>query len=631
MCGINGFFNTNDLNLNELKIMTVITQRRGPDNSDIYFNSDLMLGFSHNRLSIIETSSNSNQPMLSLSGKSIIVFNGEIYNFKKLAEKLNLSNSVAPYGDTRVLIEYIQRFGIKDTLRSIDGMYAFAYYSFEQDSLHIARDKYGQKPLYYFIGNNNSIVFSSDILAIKTALKVSKHDLDLNKKGVEEYFKYGYVGGHQSIYGGISKLPANRYMEIKRSGYNIEISTKKYDYQVNKDKLNDVEQAVTKFNNIFQKVLGDFQYADVPLGVFLSGGIDSTAVAVGLSEISSSPVNTFTVRYENPNFDEGENAQKIATKIRSNHHEVFVSDNDLLEYAHNQHRIFTEPFSDSSQIPAFFVSKFASQHVKVCLTGDGADELFGGYNRYIYAKKFHHFFKKSPKLLLDVSTLILSSHSFKDFLQSWAKGGRYALVGDLISKVDKFNMLLNSRDLGEFYNRVTSSPLDDDFFLINDVTNNFLNKYSINNWRDMLDVDLRHYMTDDNLQKIDRCSMYSGLECRVPFLDERIVNFSYELSNKLIINKNTKVILREYLKLKKAGDILNHPKSGFSAPLNCFLRTTLRHWAAEVIDKSKAMEIYGLDVAKFETYWKGFLLDDKRTDHNKIWNILVYLNWCNSK
>jgi asparagine synthase (glutamine-hydrolysing) len=198
-----------------------------------------------------------------LSGKSIITFNGEIYNFKILAEKLNLSNSVSLYGDTRVLIEYIERFGIKDALRSIDGMYAFAYYTFEQDSLYIARDKYGQKPLYYFIGNNNSIIFSSDILAVKSALNVSRQDFALNKKSVEEYFKYGYIGGHQSIYDGISKLPANSYMEIKRSGCSIEISTEKHDYKVNKEKLNDVEQAVTKFDNIFQKVLGDFQYADV--------------------------------------------------------------------------------------------------------------------------------------------------------------------------------------------------------------------------------------------------------------------------------------------------------------------------------------------------------------------------------
>lgn len=657
MCGISGVLSDKENNSIDIKrtaaIMSGILSHRGPDDSGVWSSPENICAMSHSRLAIIDLSSAGHQPMSSQCGRFTIVFNGEIYNHDHLKvelERSKLSNTTwRGHSDTEILLEAIRVWGLKKALQKSNGMFAIALWDHKKKLLSLARDRMGEKPLYFGWINKN-FTFASELKAFHAFPEFTNQ---IDENALNLFLQYSYVPTPYSIYKDIYKLEPGTILSLSshdtQSALNQlpvaplnsgPINIEKYwafdsiasDGQSNLI-LNE-EDAIIELERMLSDSISLQSISDVPIGAFLSGGTDSSLIAALMQKHHSNPINTFSIGFNESSFNEAIHAKEVAQFLGTNHHEFYVSDSEARDVIPLLPSMYSEPFADSSQIPTFLVSKLARSSVTVALTGDAGDELFGGYNRYSFGSnlwKRLNFLPFKIRQMLGASIEKIPPQKFDQFLTvlPWFKGMN--LLGD---KVHKFSRAMqHSQSLDEMYKSLT---MDDSFFKSSLILNSnlppLINRYpAISQLTDpehrMMAWDSLSYLTDDILCKVDRASMSVSLETRIPMLDYRLVEFAWMLPlNMKIRNGETKWILKELLYRHIPKKIVDRPKAGFSIPLDQWLRGPLRDWAEGLLDEQKLKSYENIDSDLIASGWKQHLSGAK--DWSKsLWNILMFLSW----
>lgn len=653
MCGILGIWSKNR-NLEEIdfeiKKMSSFLAHRGPDNEGFWNEEECSLFLSHQRLSIIDLSIDGNQPMRSSSGRYVISFNGEIYNHKDLKVELEKNKDFAKWrskSDTEVLLELIDKYGIKKALNKCIGMFSFAVWDRKEKKLILARDRMGEKPLYYGFsgsGENRTFLFASEL----SALKAWKYfDNDINLEALSELFQFQVICAPNSIYKGIFQLLPGHLITINNLENNqldnIECwwnPITKVNESIN-NPINDEFQAEINLERILKDSLSKQSIADVPLGTFLSGGVDSSLITALLQSENSKKIKTFTIGFEDANFDEAHYAKKIANHLNTEHAEFYFTENDAQNLIPKLCDLYSEPFADSSQLPTHLVSKIAKKNgLKVALTGDGGDELFGGYTRYIIGEQVWKKLSYMPFPLRREIGLIGKNLNFKSN-QLFHDFFKVPNFGVKINKL--FERLSYVRNDSEFYISLLAQWKDPSIiFNENHKNHNFdilpgTLKYKLpeevsNNLAQMMMLyDSLNYLPNDILTKVDRASMSVGLETRAPFLDHRIFEFSWRLNKNLKIKKNnfkyrSKYLLRRILYKYVPKEMIERPKCGFGVPMDKWLRGPLKEWSGDMLSE-KSIKKSGYINSEFVNRLYQDHLAGKADNSSKLWPILVWQSW----
>lgn len=640
MCGFCGFFlkkSKNGDHYSSLKVLDEMSksiQHRGPDGHGQWHNENKGIFLDHRRLSIIDLSDNALQPMASKNGRWTIVFNGEIYNFLELKNKIsrekNLENNFwKSSGDTEVLVNLIDLYGIDEALNLIEGMFSFAAWDDIENKIILARDRLGEKPLYYSL-NKNCLAFSSDIIAIKKL--ESKLSLDINS--IRELTKYNYIPSPNTIYKEVNKLESGSYLTINS---NLDISSKKYWQPLNfieKKKKFDLNKISDDVENLLLNILKKEIVSDVPVGIYLSGGVDSTLLATLLSCKTQAKLKSFTIKNVDSNFDESQIAKKTANILNLEHFEFVVSKNDLLDLIESLSDVYTEPFADSSQLPTLLLNSKAKDHIKVAIGGDGGDELFGGYNRYIYMNKYYSIIEKVPIIIRDqISKILLSlnaktinslsnilsvlSNGFIDYKNFGYKIQKSAYSITQRNKFDLYDNLLSSvPDINNLYQKRNFDPQRDKIRFIKQ--NNFIES--------MILSDIKYYLPDDILCKVDRASMWNGIEVRAPYLHHDLVQYCLNIpTDQKIIKNENKWILRRIIN-KYLPSYKNNLKMGFSSPIDNWLRFEIKEIFESFLKKDYLTKQGLFDFDNILHKWNEHL-SGKRNWGKFLWSFLIFQKW----
>ena len=560
MCGICGIasLDPKEGNIKNLAKMSSELMHRGPDMEGEWKSDSESVLLAHRRLSIHDLTSNGHQPMQTHSCKGVIAFNGEIYNFKKLRRELETKNgkTFRSTSDTEVLCEYIDSFGIESTLHIIEGMYAFVYYDLDINTLYLCRDRAGEKPLYYWLSDDGAeIYFSSELRSLLSGLPKK---LDVDETAMFEYFSLSYVPAPKTIMKGAKKLSPATYATINLSHDSLVVDLKKYWSLPEKTVDIGYEEAKFQLDTLIQDSIKDQLEADVPVGAFLSGGIDSSTVVSIAQSIASDPVKTFTIGFKDRQYNEANDAKLVADYLSTQHHEVYLSSLDVLENIPSMIRTFDEPCGDVSLIPTQLLACFTKGEVTVSLSGDGGDELFWGYDRYKIAMSYYSKFKNIRFVTGGIDNILGARH--------------------LGQKLKKGIGVAGSDSLHSLYLRKSSH------WLFSDTKT----QYDINCPDTMAKSDFHTYLPDQVLFKVDRAAMSCSLEGRIPFLNPKIIEFAFTLPFNLKLNRGTqKYLLKEVLADYIPREIINRPKKGFNLPLSTWLRVELADWARGIILNSK--------------------------------------------
>lgn len=610
---------------------------RGPDQTNIWTDPRYGLALAHCRLSILDLSAAGQQPMHSHCSRYILVFNGEIYNWSELRSTLT-SLGTAPqwrgHSDTEVLLACISIWGLETTLKRSRGMFALALWDRVDNSLTLARDSAGEKPLYYGLLGNR-FIFASELKAIHSLYPGS---LSVNPYALSLMIRYGYVPAPYSIYNGISKLSPGSLTRISLDlqeqpqlpWRTLNDSVPNYQTPLPTD-----AEAIDQLDDVLGAAIKDQMVADVPLGAFLSGGLDSSTVVAIMQSRSSRPIRTFTIGFSESNYDESSNARAIAQYLGTDHTELLVSPDLALSIIPKLPYIYDEPFGDSSQIPTTIVSSLARQRVTVALSGDGADELFGGYNRYTLASSLWKRLSCFPSQLRESTSNLISAlpaeyyNSLYNCLQPCLP--RHLHFTNPADKLSKLSQVMRASTPASLYNRLITQyqiPLP---FLRPDLQHSshplFQSFSSTPSFlRDMMNADTVSYLPDDILVKVDRAAMSVGLETRVPFLDPRVISFSRNLSSsQLVRNRQGKWLIRQLLQRYIPPSLFDRPKQGFGVPIEYWLRGPLRDWAEDLLSFDSLASDGYLNPIPIRILWENHL--SGRNTQYALWNILMYLSW----
>ena len=616
---------------------------RGPDDAGLWYDNLSGIGLAHRRLSIIDLSSGGHQPMHSISGRYTIVYNGEIYNFQDLrANKAFEDIKWRGNSDTEVLLAAIETWGVEKTLDCLNGMFAFALWDHQERSLTLARDPMGKKPLYYGF-NNNIFFFASELKALK-AHPEFKPDIDRNV--VSLLLRHSYIPAPYSIYKGIHKLIAGTFCRIDLDDIRQHRlpKVKKY-WDLNQIAVQGIENQFigsykdleNQLENLLLKAVSRRMISDVPLGAFLSGGIDSSLIVALMQKISSKPVKTFTIGFESKAYNEADSARQVAAHLGTEHTQLFVTPEQALEVIPELAHLFDEPFADSSQIPTYLVSKMTRNHVTVALSGDGGDEMFAGYNRHFWGRYLFEKLNQFPVSLRKTAAGLVNTLSPEKWNSIFSKLGsvlpekyRQTMPGD---KLVKLSEVLTVKDRKQFYYNLTSWWKDPENVMINaHEPKTILN--SFDDWVDMEDfthlmqmMDMLTYLPDDILTKVDRSSMGASLEARAPFLDRDVVAFSWQIPLDTKISKHEgKIILKKLLYKYVPEQLVNRPKSGFGIPLDTWLRHELFEWASDLLSPDKLKRQGYFNSKMVSDAWSAHL-SGKNNYQYHIWNILMFQAW----
>jgi asparagine synthase (glutamine-hydrolysing) len=590
MCGISGIysFNSEFPNLTDVKKMTSALSHRGPDAEDFFVNQSIVLG--HRRLSIIDLSSAANQPMKSANGRYVIVFNGEVYNFKDIAKELNIH--LRTTSDTEVILEAFAKWGM-DCIHKFNGMFAFGIYDLEKEELYLVRDRLGVKPLFYY-KDAERLIFASELKAFKE-LDIEK---ELNKKAISNFLHLGFIPAPQTIFSNIYKLPAGSYLLASKNNCEIKPYWKPED-QIKSTVLSDKNEATKELEKILISSINYRLISDVPFGSFLSGGIDSSLVTAIAQSQSSNPLKTFTIGFEENRYDESKYAREVANHLGTNHQEYKLSYNEALELIPDIIKTYDEPYADSSAIPTMLISKLARQEVKMVLSGDGGDELFMGYGSYKWANRLNNpliNFLKTPV------SAALSSLSNK-----------YKRAGYLFKYQDKKTLKSHifSQEQYMFSTKEVEELVCDDYKTPPNLEETISSVRKLSSAEEQALFDLRYYLPDDLLVKTDRAGMKYSLEIREPLLDYRLVEFALNLSPELKLkNSMSKILLKEVLYKYVPKEIFDRPKQGFAIPLQSWLKKEL----AYLIDEY----LHSLVINKYKG--EDYL-------YNRLWLLIVLHMW----
>ena len=643
MCGILGIINHN-LNNEELNSITdkliKLLHHRGPDGNGKWINKKNTVSLGHSRLSIQDLSNNGSQPMICQSGNKIISFNGEIYNNLELRKKIEQVKNIKwrSTSDTETLIECLDIFGLEKTLNNIRGMFSIILYDIQNNKIYLARDRFGEKPLYY--GKiKNSIVFGSEL---KVFQNFPEFNNSINKVALDKLFRNLFIPSPLSIYDDIFKIEIGSFIEIDiENSENLElklITQKKwwkYENIINsksQDQYKNFSEAHKALKNTLFEAIDLQQISDVPYGVFLSSGIDSSLVASIMQNINSKKIDTFTIGFNENEFNEAKDAKKIANYIGSNHHEEYIDSKQALNLIPNISKIYDEPFADSSQIPTYFVSKLAREKVTVALSGDGGDELFAGYNRYLWTPRIIARLNSIPYFIRKVvaNTLIfLQKNNIKIDNNIIEKIIKISQFNEKVNKTairlknykNLNDLLLNPVSEWEKDTKIVSNLQDHHNFNVQIPT-------SLENIvEQMMFIDSQTYLPDDILCKVDRASMYNSLEVRCPFLDREVINISHKIPTKMKIRNNSgKIILREILKEFIPDNLTDRSKKGFAIPLGKWLKKPLRGWAEDLLTDTKLKEQDFINHKIVKNLWNNHI-NNNIDNSSKLWPILMFQNW----
>ena len=646
MCGITGFFGSNlkkDSSFEILKKMNSLLNHRGPDAEGYWLDEIEGVYFGHKRLSIIDLSSKGSQPMESYNKNYIICYNGEIYNFQKIKNKLISDSNISLRGksDTEVLLESISLYGLKETLSMANGMYAFSLWDKKNKKLYLCRDRFGEKPLYYY-ANQKQLMFSSEI---KSLLSNPNFEKNLNNSSIESYVKYGFVSGYDSIFKKTKKVKPGYYLEIKTDDLNnIVINENCYWDPVDvareskKNQLTSEKVMIAQLEELLTNSVSDRIIADVDLGCFLSGGVDSSLISSVMQSINSNKINTFTVKTDDSRFDESINAKKIANHLGTNHEEILINENKSIEIIKELPFIYDEPFADSSQIPTMLISNLLKVNgVKVTLTGDGGDEIFGGYNRYVWGPRVLTFFKflgKNNRYRISKIIHFLKTNAWDKFGIYYNKSvpNKYK-VENFGYKIHKLADIIKKATEQEAYNEIVSIYSNPEGIISREIESKNKNQNILidgfSNKESMMLNDVSNYLIFDILTKVDRATMSQSIESRIPFLDKDIYKFAWTIPENLKIkNGITKYPLRKLLEKYLPQNLFNQPKMGFAIPLDTWLRGSLKKWAEEQLDIKQNKTDWMFKPSEINKLWyehQSF----KANNSYKLWNIIMIKSWLN--
>lgn len=603
MCGIAGYYCNKDRPGEDiLRNMTESLSHRGPDATG-YF-SEGPVGFGHQRLKIIDLSDAANQPMVSANGRYVMIFNGEVYNFKSIAAELKLQPKT--HSDTEVVLEAFSSAGIR-SFGMFNGMYALMIYDKQERKLTIARDRIGIKPLYYY-QNSDNYFFASELKAIRKA----PVDLVINQNTISGFLQLGYIPGPDTIYQNVSKFPAGHYMEITDDGMEVKPYWELTE-RIKPDPVNDEATAKKELADRIRKSVEYRMISDVPFGTFLSGGIDSSLVTAMAQSLSSKPVNTFSIGFKESDYNEAPYAKKVADYLGTSHHTFMVSHQEAIDLFDEIIQTYDEPFADSSGIPTMLVSKLARQHVTMTLSGDGGDELFYGYGSYKWAARLSY-----PGLKMFRKPISAIMGQLND---------RYKRVGKLIDYPSTESLKRHIFSQEQYF----FSSLEIDKLVIPKmewvIMENFNTGRELSPVEEQALFDLHYYLKDDLLVKVDRASMKYGLETRVPLLDHEIVEFALNLSENLKLkNGEPKYLLKQVLYDLVPARYFDRPKWGFSIPLRHWLKNELRDWM-EIYTGKEMVEGAGLVNYSVVNDLKKKYLNGQDHLFNRLWLIIVLHKW----
>ena len=636
MCGVIGFIqgrNKTEIS-NVLNTMSLSLKHRGPDGDGHWIDKEKGVGIAHRRLSIIELSSDGNQPMISNNSRFVISFNGEIYNYKELSNELNKDGIFFnDSSDTRVLLTCIESWGIDKTVSKIVGMFAFSLWDKEKKELTLVRDRMGIKPMYYG-WSGSDFVFASELKALCKHPKFSKI---INRRSFEFYLRHSCIQSPSSIYENVFSLPPGQILKISLEEVKNRVLNKpKSFWSLSKICLNgknnqiyDHNEALTSLEGVLKTSIKDRMISDVSLGAFLSGGIDSSLVVSLMQSQSHNPIKTFSIGFDDNRYNESNYAEKVAKYLKTDHETFQVTPKNAIDTIYKMPELFDEPFADSSQIPTFLVSSMSSKKVTVALSGDGGDELFGGYNRYYWSDNIWGKSEKVPYgLRLKLSKLIKSippsrwDKVYKNIYKFLPKKYQYGLPGEKMHKVAD---VISSKDIGEVYNRLISQCIEKNSYNVNSKI--FQNMPGLSNSESMMLSDQKFYLPSDILTKVDRASMGSSIEVRVPLLDHRVAEMSWRMPLSTKINNNQgKWALRQILYKYVPQDLVERPKMGFSIPLDDWLRNSLRDWSEDLLSEKKLREGGSFNPNTVRKLWDDHLRKTHNNQH-ALWTILMFQAW----
>lgn len=613
MCGIFGSINRD---LSELRPGRAIQSilKRGPDRQSHFSDEENRVSLGHVRLAIIDLSTSGDQPMSSADGRYTIVFNGEIYNYREIRSKLGKEYIWKSNSDTEVILASFMKWGA-DCLAQFHGMFALAIWDSVQKKLFAARDRLGVKPFYYTFDGTNFAFASRPRVFFEY---IDSFKSKLNRQAIRYYLESGNIPGDLSIYDKIKKLEPGHYLEYSKS----EISIKKY-WSVDKISTDHTlahiskGQMISELDQLVSKSVEWRMVSNVPVGAFLSGGIDSSLVSAVMSKLSDMPINTFTIGFDDKNYNESHHASNVARHIGSKHFEETLKVNDLIDLIPTFFKEYDEPFYDFSAFPTMAASRLASREVKVCLSGDGGDEAFGGYHYYSLIGKINKFYKFPGSVRVLMGQLLNFGNRNFRMLGSAINYNSTAEAFAYIRSVMKSNTNIMSSD----YFRETSSI----YTLFNNTFKNLSSEISIEEVGMRLDIN--HTLPNDYLVKVDLASMAFSLEAREPLLDHSIFEWAATLPLKWKINKGiNKYLLRELAYTYVDKDILDRPKMGFRVPIANWLRNELKSWAEELIADRVLVSQAGMEVEVLNKIWQQHLTT-KFDHHTIVWTALVLLQF----
>jgi len=629
MCGIAGFYCLDSFCTDCAKERVVQMARaivhRGPDDSGEWIDGEAGIALAHRRLSILDLTPAGHQPMVSPSGRYVFVFNGEIYNHPEIRKKLEHEREAAVWrghSDTETLLVAIESWGIANTLKKCSGMFAFALWDRQQRQLTLGRDRIGEKPLYYGM-QAGSLLFASELKAIRQAPGFRG---EIDKDVLALYFKYNAVPDPYCIYKGFRKLQPGHTLTVNAQDIAKKEIPQSHPYWSLQDAyqrgsdnpfIGSETEAVDELERLLSRSVREQSLADVPLGAFLSGGVDSSAVVALMQSQSSQKVKTFTIGFTDKAYNEAEYARDVARHLGTDHHELYVTPRDALDVIPKLPDMYDEPFADSSQVPTYLVSQLARQHVTVSLSGDGGDELFCGYTRYRKASanwgkvcRIPYVLRKS--LAETVSSILPDAEVKNEFLAR---------------KVNAFAQ----KDLVSFYNVMVSQCLDSTSFVpgSDDLASWYRSNGFGHGMNALMACDILGYLSTDILVKVDRAAMNVSLETRVPLLDYRIVEFAQSLPLALKMRRGeSKWILRQVLYKHVPRELIDRPKMGFGVPIAEWLKAPLREWADDLLSPS-SLDCCGLLSGKnISRKWIEHKAGIKDWS-SQLWMVLMYISWFN--
>jgi asparagine synthase (glutamine-hydrolysing) len=642
MCGITGFWDKS-IELNSAELSGIATKmsnaiiHRGPDSGGVWVDETTGIALGHRRLAIVDLSPEGHQPMISSNSRYLIVFNGEIYNFPDLrAELLQLGHTFRGHSDTEIMLAGFCEWGLEGAVQRFNGMFAFALWDRQEQLLHLGCDRLGEKPIYYgWIGQ--TLIFGSEL----KALKAHPHfQPEIDRAALTLFIRHSYIPAPSSIYQGINKLPpaslltwngtATRSIPVPYWSARAAAEAGIANQFTGSDR-----QAIDRLDALLLDAVGIRMMADVPLGAFLSGGVDSSTVVALMQAQSSKPVKTFSIGFEEAEYNEAQHAQAVAKHLHTEHTELYVTAAQALAVIPKLPTLYDEPFADSSQIPTFLVSELARAHVTVSLSGDGGDELFGGYERYFLAENIWQKFGWMNKSLRQTTAQALTGVS----TQTWDRVVKLLpAIPDRLkqypgSRIHKLAEILAVDKPEEMYRGLVSIWKQPGNVVIGgSEAATYLSDpqqwAQVPTFTDsMMYLDTMTYLPDDILVKVDRASMGVSLEGRIPLLDHRVVELAWQIPLSMKIRDNRgKWILRQVLEKYVPNSLIDRPKMGFGVPIDSWLRGPLRDWAEALLDEQRLQTEGFFQPEPIRQIWAEHLSGDRNWQYC-LWNVLMFQAW----